>query len=389
VRRNYVTGVLAVLALGIFGLWLFENTHWETVEERTPPQGDAVTNLFYAAQHLTESLGAHTRSGHDTLGLPSTRGIVVLGFWNWGLIPERREPLEQWVQNGGRLVVNRDVAWDKAFEDWAGVKVHSPPDKAVAGNSITCPPATQRLTADSPGAAAVSTPLAEHFDMCRRYVPSSLLGTTRKYSWRVRDREGGVQVLRIPIGRGSVTVVNAEVFNNDGLLCGDGALLFTAATQLRRGDEIAFLTDGEGGSLLALVWRYGSPVIALAALLIVLWLWRSGIRFGPLVAATDPARRSLAEQIRGTGQFTLRFGGGIALYSATVRAMNEAAARRFPHFERLGGEERVAPLASFTGLDSGELAAALNSPAARRPHEIRKTIAILETARRLLAAPNK
>jgi hypothetical protein len=389
VKRNYLTGLLIVLALGGFGLWLADNTHWEIVEERTPHQGEAVTNPFYSAQHLAESLGAHTRSGHDTLALPSARGIAVLGFWNWELIPERRARLQQWVQNGGRLIVGTSAVSNEAFESWFGVKVLAAPDKGAANNSITCPPATQRLTADPPDVIAASPSLAEHFDICRRYIPPSVLGTTRKYSWRVRDREGGVRALRIPIGRGSVTIVNADAFHNTELLCGDSAVLFAAATQLRRGEEIAFLTDGEGGSLLALLWRYGSPVIALAALLVMLWLWRSGVRFGPLVAATDPARRSLAEQIRGTGQFTLRFGGGMALYSATVRALNESAARRFPHFERLGDEERVAPLASFTGLDSGALAAALNDPAARRPQEIRKTIAFLETARRLLAAPNK
>ena len=152
--------------------------------------------------------------------------------------------------------------------------------------------------------------------------------------------------------------------------------------ELHRGDEIDFVTDGSGSSLLSLMWTYGSPVIVLGALLVVLWLWRSGVRFGPLAASPDPARRSLAEQIRGTGQFTLRFGGGKALYGATTRALNEAAARRFPHYERLGAEQRVATLASFTGLDPGELAEALHSPAARRPREIRKTIAFLETVRR-------
>ena len=211
----------------------------------------------------------------------------------------------------------------------------------------------------------------------------------RKLSWRLQDRDGNTQALRVPIGRGSVTMVNSFAFDNTSLLECDNALLFTAATQLHRGDEIHFLTDGQGGSLLTLLWTYGSPVIVLAALLVVLWLWRSGVRFGPLVAAADPARRSLAEQIRGTGQFTLRFGGGTALHAATVRALNEAAARHVPHYERLTGDERAAALAPLTGLGSGELTAALLDPAARRPHEIRKTIAFLEAARRRIAAPTR
>jgi len=306
------------------------------------------------------------------LTLPSAHGVVVLEFWNWGLIPERRARLEQWVQDGGRLVVGFDLISNSEFNDWSGVR---PLQVRTAKDNVAhypvCPPHTGRLTADA----------GEHFDICTP-MPFNELGTTRKYSWRLRDKGGHTQVLRIPFGRGSVTLVNAMLFGNLQMLCGDNALLFTAATQLRKGDEIDFLLDGSGGSLLSLMWTYGSPVIVLGALLIVLWLWRSGVRFGPLAAAPDPARRSLAEQIRGTGQFTLRFGGGKALYDATIRALNEAAARRFPHYERLGGEQRVATLASFTGLDPGELVAALHSPAARRPQEIRKTIAFLETVRR-------
>jgi hypothetical protein len=372
-KRNYLTSLLLVLALAGLGWWLFENTHWETVEERTPMKGDALTNLFYSAQHLADSLGARTRVAHDALTLPSTHGVVVLGFWNWGLIPERRARLEQWVYDGGRLVVGLDVNSNSEFGDWSGVKLAPWKKEAIVigGHYPMCPPAQRRLSADS----------GEHFNICPPVTSPGLL-TTRKYSWRLRDRDGHSQALRIPIGRGSVTIMNATPFDNTEVVCGDNALLLTAATQLHRGDEIDFVTDGSGSSLLSLMWTYGSPVIVLGALLVVLWLWRSGVRFGPLAAAPDPARRSLAEQIRGTGQFTLRFGGGKALYDATIRALNEAAARRFPHYERLGGEQRVAALASFTGLDPGELAQALHSPAARRPQEIRKTIAFLETVRR-------
>jgi len=179
-----------------------------------------------------------------------------------------------------------------------------------------------------------------------------------------------------------VTIVNADPFTEESLVCGDDALLFVAATQLRSGDHVEFLTEATGSSLLQLVWMYGAPIVMLAAVLIVLWLWRSGVRFGPLMAVPDPARRSLAEQIRGTGRFTLRFGAGRALHGAAVRALNETAARRVPHFERLSGEARIEALAPLAGLSVGELSTALNGAIARNPHELRKAIATLELARR-------
>ena len=385
-KRNYLTTVLVLLALGAIGLWIAKNTHWEEVDERTPPKGEAATNPFYSAQHLAGMLGAHTRLRHEIVALPPTQAVMVIGFWNWGLIPERSHRIEQWVHDGGRLVVNGGVIQDETFDNWTGVKQVQPKaEKGKFSHIATCPPLTRRLTVDpAPSGVSPASLSAEHFDICQNFLDQDL-GTTRKFSWRLRDRDGHTKALRIPIGRGSVTLINASTFGNLDLLCGDSGRLFTAAAQLRSGDDVEFLTDGSGGSLLALLWSYGWPVIVLAGLLIVLWLWRSGVRFGPLVAVPDPARRSLAEQIRGTGQFIVRFGGGKALYAATARALNEAAARRVPRYERLNGEERVAALASLTGLGSLELSAALDDPAARRPKEIRKTIAFLEAARRRIA----
>jgi hypothetical protein len=383
VKRNYLTTVLIVLALGATGWWVANNTHWEEVEESTPLQGEAVTNAFYSTQHLAEALGARTRVRDEIVALPSPRAVMVMSFWNWGLIPERSRRIEEWVRDGGRLVVNTVMIQDETFDNFTGVKpVPLKEEKGAVSRLATCPPKTRRLTVDpAPTGISPASSGAEHFEICQSPATQELM-TTRKFSWRLRDRDGHTRALRIPIGRGSVTLIDAMSFGNRDLLCGDSGALFTAATQLRRGDELEFVSEGSGGSLLALLWSYGSPVIALGGLLIALWLWRSGVRFGPLAAAADPARRSLAEQIRGTGQFISRFGGGKALYAATVRALNEAAARRVPRYEQLNGAERVAALTSLTGLGSAELSVALDDPAARRPKEIRKTIAFLETARR-------
>ena len=383
--RNILVGVAIALLAALATVWFVHNTHWEQVEIHTPPKGEAATNPFYSLQHLSETLGAHTQVRHEIVSLPSTNGVIVLDFWNWGVIPERRKRLEQWVSDGGRLIASSNTVHDQTFVEWSGVKqftlTESNESKAPRKrSSLTCGSVTHRLTsATDPG---------EHFSTCS-YILGSLT-TTRHATWRLLDRDGRTQALRIPIGRGSVTIINTTNPSNDNLLCGEAALLFTAAIQLRRGDQVSFLTEGDGGSLLGLTWKYGAPVVTLAAVFIALWLWRSGIRFGPLVAPTDQARRSLAEQIRGTGQFTLRFGGGAALYAATVRALNEVAARHILHYERLGNTERVSALASLTRLESADLTLALYSELARKPKEIRKTIALLEAARRrLLAATNK
>jgi hypothetical protein len=193
----------------------------------------------------------------------------------------------------------------------------------------------------------------------------------------------------VNVGRGSVTMLNASPFTRRDFLRGDHGQLLVAATQLRHGDSLLFVTEEDHASIMKLLLRYGAAVLALLAAMIVLALWRASSRFGPLTAPTDLARRSLAEQIRGTGQFALRFGGGRALHAATVRALRDAAIKRLPHYDRLGSEERVAALAKFTGVSAEDLGPALNYSGARSAHELRNSIAALETARRIILSKNR
>ena len=94
------------------------------------------------------------------------------------------------------------------------------------------------------------------------------------------------------------------------------------------------------------------------------------------------ARRSLADQIRGSGRFALRHGGGLALHAACVRALDEAARRRISRYALLTRDERSAALARATGFDRDSLAAAIHDPRRRTAGELHRTIALLEAARR-------
>jgi hypothetical protein len=100
-----------------------------------------------------------------------------------------------------------------------------------------------------------------------------------------------------------------------------------------------------------------------------------------LLAPVERARRSLGEQILGTGRFVARVGGG-ALHAAAVRALHEAAVRHIGGYERLPPGQRTAAVARLAAVDAGALAAALDSSSKQRSLELRGTLALLESARR-------
>ena len=111
-------------------------------------------------------------------------------------------------------------------------------------------------------------------------------------------------------------------------------------------------------------------------------LWRGAMRFGPLAPALIAARRSLADQIRGSGRFALHYGDGQSLHTACVRALEEAARRRISGYASLEPDERAAALARVTGFDRFSLSAAIYHPGRRTTGELHRTIALLEAARR-------
>lgn len=225
---------------------------------------------------------------------------------------------------------------------------------------------------------------AEYYDACH-FDYTSWLITSRPLRWALSSDES-LQAVRVAVGEGSVTVINGVPFVYRELFEGDHGELLVAAADIRAGDYVAFLVEDDVSSLPALVWRYGAPVVSVLLLFIALGLWRGAMRFGPLVATGERVRRSLAEQILGTGRFAARVGDGLALHAAAARALHEAAARRIAGYERLPRAEQVAAVARLAAVDAAALDNAVDLSRTERPLELRSTLALLETARRQLVS---
>jgi hypothetical protein len=191
---------------------------------------------------------------------------------------------------------------------------------------------------------------------------------------------------RVTVGRGTVTVLNGVPFVYRELFEGDHGELLAAALNLRVGDHVVFMSEADVASLPELVWRHGAPFVVVLLLSIALSLWRGATRFGPLLAPGEAARRSLAEQVLGTGRFAVRVGGGAALLAAARRALHEAAVRRIVGYERLAGPAQAEAVAAVAGIDGRDLAAALDAGQTTRPLELRTQLSLLETARRQLVS---
>lgn len=302
--------IVVVVAAAALIAWVASNTYWTSVKVPLAPKGEAATNFFYIREKFAQALGAQTQWSRD-LRLPPTHGIAYVTMFDWDLLPERRKRFEQWVESGGRLVIDGSLITSiDALETWSGIGQTARPkarkeQRAQIDSGSMCYPFREDGTEES-------------YLTCD-LLTSRTLTTHRKLEWGLRDEDSNLQGARVHIGRGSVTIITGMPFIDRALLAGDNGRLFVAATQLRRGDVIYFFSESEQASLLELALRFGWPVLCLIGVALALAIWRASIRFGPRALTTETARRSLAEQIRGTGQFTMRIGSAGALHAATAR----------------------------------------------------------------------
>jgi hypothetical protein len=378
-RMLVMAGIALALALGV---WVVRSVGWVDVTTATPMRGEARTNPFYAAQQFVRALGA-SASWDRVRSLPERDSVLVISGWRWDVSTARRQAVEAWVKNGGRVVVDRTVLSDEAFQRWSGVapkRESTEPGRMVSRVRESCvdlrplvPPEAASLSPAALGACNISG--------------DSHLESAKPVTWGLADAKGP-QVVRVSIGEGSVTAINGVVFVEQRLLTRDHASLFLLATELKTGDVVHFLSEGEYPSLLALMWMKGAPAVVLLLVCLALWLWRVTVRFGPRASPDPSSRRSLEEQIRGTGEFAKRYEGGGPLLAATRRALESVARRRLRAYARLLPADRPAVLARATGVPPATLAAGTAGDA-NHVHRLADTIRIVETARRELLTSDR
>lgn len=421
--RERLVWLLALVGLALGAWWLSVNTEWADDERPRPAQGAARDNPLYATEQLWRRLGLQVEHHEALTGLPPATARLVLLSSDWQLLPGRAEQLHQWVLQGGHLVLVGGTDWeDTALARWVPVEVRKP-EGDVPGRPNRF--GTSRAVAVQPTVTLASAPplwgTTEALDACElgfvalpglkpraglapTWTLTQVVGSAATQAVVARQDEalralrgeppppggmlkptGPVHGLRLPVGQGSVTVLNAMpalLHNGPALRC-DNPLLLAAAVQAEPGATVWVYLNERRDSLLPWLWQQGWIAVATALLALAAGLWRAAVRFGPRLAPAPRLRRSIAEQVRGLGAYLQR-GGREALLVAQQRALGEAAARVLPGFARLAAAARAPAIARATGLPADALATALAARACTRA-ELPQHLQLLETARRRLA----
>jgi hypothetical protein len=430
-KNAWILRVAAVLVIAALGWWIVRHASWVEVEETTPPTG-AAARPFYSLGKIAEAAGAKFEQHSALEPLPPGNATLFLDSIFWDIFPERDAALKAWVAQGGHLVLLRRRAENDAVLRWlpptyvprplhrkpaaadeeandrrdddegddapAPRPASAPARKPTRTNLLPRPGDTVEPICDTLHETADSQPAFEPGRAYQRCLRPALINACIDHrlirsprarpQWELaNDRRS--YAMRVPYGQGSVTTLaDCLPVNNDALPQADHALIASAVLQLHPGATLWIVDDEAGEPLHRWLWHHARAPLLLALAAIALALWRGVPRFGPRESVAPVARRSMGEQIRGTGQF-IAATDPQALHAATRLAFDDAARARIERYDELSDAERVAALATSAGaalvLDRAALLAALHPGPNATPAQWLTAIAIVEQARRTLA----
>ena len=265
--RERLAWLIGVLVLAVGAWWLSVNTEWVDEERPRAAQGEALDNPVYATTQLLRRLGMNVQRHEALDAMPPQRARLVLLSSDWELMPARAEQLHQWVLGGGHLVLMQKDDWeDTALAKWVPVdtvfvKAADRPKRPPTPPPIfgSAPPSRTDLTSTPPLWGEI-----DRITACQDFDPAWFMRARpgQAVAWTLARADGteatqavvaqqdqalqalkaqdgkparpaqpALQVLRVPIGQGSVTVLNTGgnlFFNGPTLRC-DNSLLLAAA----------------------------------------------------------------------------------------------------------------------------------------------------------------
>jgi hypothetical protein len=330
--------------------------------------GEAAVNPYLALERLLTLAGVDTTSARGFVRLPPRSGLLLVAPPRRSLGRAGATRLLDWAADGGHLVIV-PAPTGEALQD----PLLEPLDIVLHGLSPTEAQIEEAGLIETGSGEGAEDALADLGSLAIRYVGDA------EPLMRV-GRLGATTLLRLPHGRGAVTVLaDASFLTNEELGEGDNALRAWEA-----------LVHGELPASASLIYRDRRPapwallagraapiVIALVAL-VTAWLWKAAARFGPLLPAGGPDRRSLAEHVRAAGAWQW----GCGAQGALIDAVRGALRRELRRGRHDSFKEAALAAAESSGADVELVGGALAERAPKDRQDFVRVVRTLEELRR-------
>lgn len=185
-------------------------------------------------------------------------------------------------------------------------------------------------------------------------------------------------LLYFDIGEGSVTITSDNyIWSNQRIDCHDHAY---GLWQLVNSDgRVWFLVNQDAPSLAAILWRNASYGVIAGISALILWLWASSLRFGPLFITEQTGRRSLAEHIYASAMLLWRKQQHPQLLNVLRADIVERLDKLYPNIDQVAADQRIELLHQLTGIVPADIKQALFADDLYHPQKFATAIAHLQT----------
>jgi hypothetical protein len=346
---------------------------YEEVTRETGYKGKARVNPWLAAERLAERMDEEVVSVIAwTEPQPGDSAWMVPASMLSNESFTRR--IEEWVRDGGHLILLLEHA-DAETNDWFGrspppiiepalkamlerARLHLHENAKVSAHKIRFEKETYKVDADSNLAVSKSG------------GKKSVFATMR-------------------LGEGRITVLtDGRIFRNRWIAENDHAALLSALLDASEYEGRVGFMRGAGLSLWSLLREHLTPVLLGLAAWLVLWLWKSLSRFGPLESATPPpVLRGYDHHLEALGHFHWKLD-----HAATLLPPLREQIHEFGHRACLASGRRADELHAFlaerTGLPDERVSRALSAIIPSDPSSLMRTTADLQQLLRTLKQPS-
>jgi len=379
---------VVLLIVGALAWWFFSNHELRQETRRVGPSAAARQNPLLAVERFFRQVGMATSTHQTLVALPPTDQTLILVAPRRYLGYRRSDQLLDWVRDGGHLIISpqRRDRWSDE-EDFllqeVGISANfadADEDQELRGYRAPTPSSPAR-EAHSTGRFDAVFPGTDQRLAMARYSRVMLVDEAGEASFTVNDDLDRAHILHRQLGRGFVTVIAERAFLTNWMI---GQLDHAQVAWqlihlgLRPAGVWIVLSDDMPGIVTLLV-RNAWPALIAGLLLLVLWLWSVGARFGPRDPEPEPTRRSLREHLEAAGTFLWRQRASGALLAAVRQRLRTRLLIRQPELARATLEEAVAGLALLSGIPADRLRAALLPETIADPRVFTQAVRDLQT----------
>jgi len=351
-----------------------------------------------AAERLLDrmQLPASELREYDGLRRLEPNAVLVLPQGRQTIPAPLRTRIVDWVRSGGFLVVEAEfpAIADPLLDEFGvkrvedvykhGAKDHHRRAGGVSPKTGKSDHDADHIDKDSLNLTVVKLPGSALTSLVWMEADFSLVA---EHAWFRAGTEYSANMVMLNEGDGTVAVLNDLDFaTNRSIAELDHAQFVVELTRLahRSGPVIFFNNPGQP-SLMKWLRTYAWAPLSAAALALLLWLWKSIPRSGPVAPDPERARRRLLDHLRASGRFLWARGKGARLLEVSREACLRQLSRALPDFETASASQQASRLMRMFGISNEQVQQILTPQAPGKMLHFMHTIHLYQSIHARLA----